>query len=99
MLEKVKIIDRIAFVTWSFFSYLFFGFSILVFLFFLFNGKYNPELEPGRYLKIWEVLWDIRGLVIAPAPFLLLGLLFRRFGSQSKSSDQAGKSVSNAVGK
>ena len=56
-----------------------------MFLFVLLNGKYNPDLEPGHYLKIWEVLWDIRGLIIGPAPFFLLGVLFRWFASLTKS--------------
>ncbi|KAA9129653.1 hypothetical protein F3N42_14915 [Marinihelvus fidelis] len=41
-------------------------------------GVYQPTEGLGHSPKVWQVLWDLRGLVLLPAPFILLGIWSRR---------------------
>jgi len=86
MKRFTKIIDRVSMVVWKLFSFLFFGLGIWVFLNLLLKGEYYPSSEFSQFNppKAWEVLWDLRGVVIAPAFFLLPGALFWWFASLSK---------------
>ena len=89
MLGTGKATDRIAFVTWSFLSYLFLAWGTWMFFTLLINGEYYPgsEYNLGNWPKIWEVLWELLSvLVLSSAPWILLGLLFRRFASQSRTN-------------
>ena len=84
---KTETVGQVAFVMWSFISVLFFAFGAWLFLDLLFNAEYfpGPEYSFGSGPKLWEVLWDVSGaLFIIPAPWILVGLLFRRFASRSK---------------
>ena len=87
MQTEGKVIDRIAYYLWNFFSYLFFAIGVWMILTLLLNAEYWPGEEYSRMNapKMWEVLWEIfRALVFAPAPFLLLAVLFRHFASKAK---------------
>lgn len=89
MQSNGNIIDRIAFVMWSVFSYSFLAFGAWLFFSLLFTAEYypGPEYNLGYGPKLWNVLWDVfRALFFGPAPVVLLGLLFRRFALQSKTN-------------
>ena len=97
-----KIIDRIAFVMWSFFSYLFLAFGAWLFFRLLFNAEYYPgsEYNLGHGPKLWRVLWDVfRALVFGPAPVVMIGLLFHRFALRSKTNRIDKSNPSSFVGK
>lgn len=79
-----KTVDRVGFVLWSFFAYVAFGLAAWFFLHFLLFAEYVAPTEYGRGLKVWHVLWDMRGLVLLPGIFVLFGLLFRRNAFKSK---------------
>ncbi len=102
MLGNGKVTDRIAFVMWSFFSYLFLAWGTWMFCYLLFYGEYFPSAEYnlGNAPKIWEVLWDIfRALFFGPALWILPGLLFRRFALQSKTNRFDKRNTRFSVGK
>ena len=56
-----KLTDRIAFVVWSFFSYLFLVWGAWMFFNLLIFAEYYPgsEYNLGNQPKVWEVLWEI----------------------------------------
>jgi len=69
-------INRIAFIMWRFFAILFFGISIWFFFSVLLKGTYAPIIDMRDPPKVWEVLWDLRGVAVGLVFYLLPGLLF-----------------------
>lgn len=89
-----KLIDRIAYIVWTFFSIVFLALGIWLFFYILFTGQYvpGPEVKDHNGLKLWRVAWDIlRALIFGPAPVVLLGLLFRRFALMSVARGNPGR--------
>ena len=102
MLGTGKVTDRIAFVVWSFFSYLFLVWGIWMFFNLLIFAEYYPgtEYNLGNQPKVWEVLWELlTTLALVSAPWILLGLLFRRFASQSRTNRFDKRNTGLSVGK
>jgi len=77
-------INRVAFIMWRFFAFLFFGISIWMFFTLLLKGTYAPIIDQRDPPKTWEVLWDIRGVVVGPIIYMLPGVLFWWFSSLFK---------------
>lgn len=76
-------IDRVAYVMWSGFSYLFFLIAISFFVRYLFVAQLS--FETGEFPMAWEVLVNVlTGWLTVPAIFALFGFLFRRFAKQVK---------------
>jgi len=102
MKSESNIIDRIAFVMWSVFSYLFLALGAWMFCYLLFYGEYFPSAgyNLANAPKIWEILWDISSaLLFGSAPWILLGLLFRRFALQSRTNRFDKRDTRLSVGK
>ena len=101
MQVNIKTVNRFAFVMWSFLSNVFLAFGAWLFLDLFFTAEYFPssEYNLGTGPKLWEVLWDVSSaLIVIPAPWILIGLLFRRFAFWSKSNRLPGKSTRFSIG-
>ncbi|KAA9129679.1 hypothetical protein F3N42_15050 [Marinihelvus fidelis] len=78
-MNKTKLIRNVQTLA----SYLFFGLGLWFFLYFLLFGRYLPSGGMGYESRVWQVLWELRGLVIVPAPFVLIGMMLRRKANRS----------------
>ena len=94
-----NMINRIAFIVWRFFAFLFFGISVWFFFGVLLTGTYAPTFKMSDPPKVWEVLWDLRGVVVLPAIYMLPGLLFWWFGSLFKRKLQSQRNEVGVVSK
>ena len=91
-------INRIAFIMWRFFAILFFSISVWMFFFVLLKGTYAPIIDMRDPPKTWEVLWELRGVVVGPVIYMLPGLLFWWFSLLFKRKLQTERDKVRGVG-